>query len=121
MVTFFQNFMKIQYRIKKQEEFQTIIGKKKSIANATFVLYYQPKQELWSRIGISVGKKIGNAVYRNKYKRQCRMILQETVDFNSYPCDLIIIVRNKFTKQSYLDNKKDLESLLNKVTIIKHI
>ncbi|MEG0076511.1 ribonuclease P protein component [Anaerorhabdus sp.] len=112
--------MKIHYRIKKQEEFQTIIGKKKSIANPTYVVYYQPRQENWCRVGISVGKKLGNAVFRNKYKRQLRMLLQESLDFDGHPYDLIIIVRNKFTKQSYLDNKKDLESLLNKVTIIKH-
>ncbi|MEG0562950.1 ribonuclease P protein component [Anaerorhabdus sp.] len=117
-MAFFQKFMKIKYRIKKQEEFQTIIGKRKSLANAAYVIYYQPKSEPWCRVGISVGKKLGIAVKRNKYKRQCRMIIHEILEFDDFPYDIIIILRNKFIKQSYLDNKKDLESLLNKVTII---
>lgn len=110
--------MKVKYRIKKQEEFQTIIGARKSYANGTYVFYYQPRKMDWSRFGISVGKKLGNAVVRNKCKRQLRMILIETVDFEKLPIDGILIIRNKFIKQSYQDNKKDLECLLNKVTII---
>ncbi len=112
--------MKTKFRVKKQQEFQSIIGRKKSAANATYVLYYKPKSENYSRFGVSVGKKNGNAVHRNKYKRQCRMLIQELIDFEKCKIDGILIIRPKFTKQSYLDNKKDLESLINKVTIIEH-
>ena len=37
--------MKKLYRIKKNEDFQTIIHKKKSVANHKFVIYYLPNDE----------------------------------------------------------------------------
>lgn len=47
------------------------------------------------RIGLSVGKKIGNAVARNKTKRQVRMMVHELFtkeDHNDY----ILIVRKPY-------------------------
>ncbi len=107
--------MKKEWRVKTQQEFQSIISKKQSVANKTYVLYYQPCQHHPARFGVSVGKKLGNAVFRNKWKRQLRMLLQETIDFDQFPVDGVIIVRNNFTTQSYQENKKNLESLLDKV------
>ncbi len=109
--------MKEKYRIKKAEEFQQIIHKKRSVANSTYVVYYQPKKEEWSRFGLSVGKKQGNAVVRNRCKRQLRMMIQELVDFETHPTDCIVIIRSPFLKQSFEENKKHLETLLNKATI----
>ncbi len=107
--------MKKNYRIKSQQEFQSIISKQKASANKNFVLYFQPKKESHSRFGVSVGKKLGKAVDRNKWKRQLRMLLVESIDFDQCPVDGIVIVRKAFTSQSYEENKKSLESLLNTV------
>lgn len=109
--------MKVKYRIKKNEEFQEIIKRKHSIVNKTYVFYYEERKLENSRFGISVSKRMGKAVDRNKIKRQLRMILQEICDFKESKIDGIIIVRNNYNQQNYLDNKKDLESLLKKVKI----
>lgn len=111
--------MKKKYRIKKSDEFQKIIHHKKFISCPSFVLYVRSRSEDHSRIGISVGKKLGNAVVRNKIKRQVRMMFQEIFDFNE-SFDGILIVRKKFLEQSYAVNKKDLESLIKKVKIKKY-
>ena len=71
--------MKKKYRIKKNEEFQAIIKKKKSIANQKYVIYYRNNNE-HLKVGISVSKKLGNAVVRNKIKRQMRMMVQQVFD-----------------------------------------
>ncbi len=105
--------MKKKYRIKKNEEFQAIIKKKKSIANQKYVIYYRNNNE-HLKVGISVSKKLGNAVVRNKIKRQMRMMVQQVFD-KTQKKDFIIIVRNKYLKDSFLINKKDLEYLYNKI------
>ena len=69
--------MKKELRVKKSTEFETIIKKRKSVANREFVLYWNPNDLEHMRIGLSVGKKIGNAVARNKTKRQVRMMVHE--------------------------------------------
>ena len=111
--------MKKKYRVKKAGEFQTIIEHRKFVSCPSFVLYVKARKEEHSRIGISVGKKLGNAVVRNKTKRQVRMMFQEIYDFDEN-FDGILIVRKKFLEQSYADNKKDLESIIKKVKIKKY-
>ena len=99
--------------LKKNEEFQAIIKKKKSIANQKYVIYYRNNNE-HLKVGISVSKKLGNAVVRNKIKRQMRMMVQQVFD-KTQKKDFIIIVRNKYLNDSFLINKKDLEYLYNKI------
>ena len=105
--------MKKEYRVRKNEEFQSIIRKKRSVANGQFVVYFN-KNDDHLRVGVSVSKKLGNAVVRNKVKRQVRMMVSQTFEKNQNK-DYIIIVRQKFLLNSYEDNKKSLESLYNKI------
>ena len=101
-----------QYRIKKNEEFSSIIAKRKSKAGESFVLYLSPRREEYSRIGISVSHKLGNAVVRNKVKRQIRMMLANFYDFANSDKDIIIIARNRFLGKSFEDNQRELEKLI---------
>ena len=87
--------MKKEYRVKKNEDFSRIIKRKQSMANLTFIIYYLKNDIGHARIGISVSKKLGKAVIRNKIKRQVRMIVKETINLDDN-YDYIVIVRNKF-------------------------
>lgn len=109
--------MKKKYRVKNPIKFQEIIRKGTKFANQSFVLYVEKTTEKSTKIGISLSKKIGNAVERNKIKRQVRMMCHELVDFESHPKDLILIVRFGYKNLNYINNKKNLEKLLNKATI----
>ena len=86
-------FMKKELRIKKNEEFSKIISLNKYFSNSLYKMYYAKLSEENSRVGISVSKKIGNAVVRNKIKRQIRMMLIEFYDFKASKYDLVIIVK----------------------------
>ncbi|MCR5228774.1 MAG: ribonuclease P protein component [Solobacterium sp.] len=110
--------MKKKNRVRKSKEFQELIhtGKKKS--NASFVLYRKNKAETEARVGITLSKKIGHAVDRNKIKRQVRMMCRELIDFENFPSDIILIIRFGYKSLSYEENKKNLEKLLAKSTMI---
>lgn len=107
--------MKKEYRIKKNEEFSKIISLKKYFSNNLYKMYFAKASEEHSRVGISVSKKIGNAVVRNKIKRQIRMMLIECYDFTKSKYDLVIIVKDNYLNKGYNDCKKELEALINRL------
>ena len=66
------------------------------------------------RIGISVSKKLGKAVIRNKIKRQVRMMLQQTINFDDN-YDYIVIIRNKYLDLDFNSNLNELKYLYKKI------
>lgn len=108
--------MKKRYRITKNEEFQRILKLRQYVANPVYSVYFAPKRLEESRIGLSVGKKLGGAVERNKIKRQLRMMCIQLTEFNE-TFDCVIMVRGGYLKQDFEENKKALEYCINKVRI----
>lgn len=110
--------MKKEYRIRKNEEFTRIIRKKNSKASRSFIIYSDDRIEEHARAGISVSKKLGNAVIRNRIKRQLRMMIHETVNLDMAQKDFIVIVREAYLNGTYDENKKDLEKAVKNCNII---
>ena len=61
-----------------------------------------------------MSKKLGKAVIRNKIKRQVRMIVQQTINFNDN-YDYIVIVRNKYLDLDFISNLNELKYLYKKI------
>ena len=81
----------------------------------TFISYKKNNKETSHfRYAMSVNKKIGHAVVRNRLKRQVRAIIDSTFN-KEQNLDMIVIVRNKFLEQDYETNLKDFKYLLNKI------
>ena len=106
--------MKKEQRICKNYEFSSIIQNRNFFKSSSFVLYYEPRKQEHARIGISVGKKIGNAVQRNKVKRQVRSMVDSLFDF-SEAYDVVLIVRPFYTERNYHENIDDLKKVKNRV------
>ena len=106
--------MKKEYRIRKSREFEDIIHTGQCLTRKPFVMYYRTAVSEHDRVGISVGKRMGNAVERNRIKRQMRMMIKEISDFQS-GFDYIIIARTGYHEGSYEANKKDLSALYQSV------
>lgn len=105
--------MKKEYRLKKNEDFQTVISKKKFISNDSYTMYYYKNSFAYIRIGISVSKKIGNSVVRHKVKRQINEMIRKICNIDlSY--DIIIVARSKFLDNDFIKNQISLETLYKK-------
>jgi ribonuclease P protein component len=112
--------MKKEYRIKKNQEFQAVFKNGKSFANRQFVVYALDKpDQSHFRIGLSVGKKIGNAVTRNRVKRLIRQVIFEFSNDLDQKKDYIIIARMPAADMSYEEVKKSLAHALRKAKVLK--
>ncbi|MEI7668087.1 MAG: ribonuclease P protein component [Erysipelotrichaceae bacterium] len=108
--------MRKAYRVRKNQEYKAIMELKQFVSSSAYTLYYAPRKEDKSRIGLSVSKKLGIAVIRNKIKRQIRMMCQDVTEFDE-KFDCIILVRSAYLKQDFETNRKALENSFNKIKI----
>ena len=104
--------MRKLYIVKNSKDFEKIINTNNCNKNKSFVIYYIENNLKYNRYGISVSKKLGNAVFRNKYKRKIRSIIDNYKKDYVISRDYIIILRRGGLSKSYNELKDDLESLL---------
>lgn len=111
--------MRKSYRVKKEAEFQRVFTQGKSCANRQFVVYMIEKPEqVHFRVGISVGKKIGNAVARNWVKRRIRQSLTELKPQLKQDCDFIVIARPGVAWMEMVEVKDHLIHVLRLANVL---
>lgn len=107
-------------RLKKSQQFNDIFSNRTSVADSHLIIYARPNQLSFCRIGLGVGKKLGNAVYRNRYKRKLREAFRLSQHQLPLTCDLVLIPRPTPTpstqqySQSLLALCQRLQRRLNK-------
>ena len=103
------------HTVKKNYEFSNIIHSSNYVKNRSYVIYYKNNNLNYFRFGISVSKKLGNAVYRNKYKRRIRNIVDNYKKIYINKQDYIIILRKSGTEKKYNELKNDFFELMNRL------
>lgn len=104
--------MEKAYRIKKNDDFQKVYKQGKSVANKQFIVYrLTNKDNEHFRLGISVSKKIGNAVTRNRIKRAIRESFTRHKE-DIIKDDFIVIARNPSKDMTVEEIHKSLEHVM---------
>lgn len=98
--------------VKKNKEFKKILDKRKTIGNKYMVIYYNDNEFNRNRYGISVSKKLGNAVTRNKIKRQIKNIIDKNENLFKKYQDYIIIMKKPFLDLNFEEKEKSVIKLL---------
>jgi ribonuclease P protein component len=108
------------YRLAKREDFNKVYRYGKSTANHQFVLYYlaQPKHEHF-RLGISVSKKVGNAVVRNRIRRMVKEIVRLRKEQFAPNFDYIIIARKPAAEMAYQEIEKSILHVFRRASLQK--
>lgn len=107
------------HRLKKNEEFQVVFQQGTSVANRQFVVYTLKKEgQVTFRVGISVSKKIGKAVVRNRLKRYIREVLTGLEEHIASGYDLVIISRQGVEKLSFQEVRNSLIHVLKRAQVL---
>ena len=107
--------MKKEEVVKNTREFDYIIKNGKYRKNNEYVIYYIDNNKEYNRFGISVSKKIGNAVTRNYYKRVIRNICDKSKNLYSNRKDYIIIMRKGLTLLNFEESYQSINDLFKKI------
>ena len=103
-------------RLTKPEQFALVYNKGISKSDRFLVLKAVPNQLDYSRYGISISKKVGKAVVRNRVKRVLREILRLTLPKSGW--DFIIIARSPAAFCNYHSICESVLNLLSRAHII---
>lgn len=111
--------MKKQEKIRKSSHFRFVYNKGKSLVDENIVVYSTKNHKDFNRIGISVSKKVGNSVKRNRVRR----LIRESYRVNKYRFndgyDLVFVARVRAAKASYNTISASMIKLLKKGGIVK--
>ena len=111
--------MKKIYRIKKNEDIKLVLDKKKSAGNKNYIIYIMKNSEAKNfRVAMSVSKKIGNAVIRNRQKRLIRQVFNSNKDkINLY--EIFVIARSNVINLTYNEVESNILYLLKKLNVLQ--
>ena len=105
----------MDYRLKKQKDFDLIFKKGKRIHTKTLTLIFLESKE--TKFGISLSKKHGKAFKRNKIKRLLRASIRSFI--NNFNGSFYVIILPKVSEEyKYWDLYNDLEFSLKRGKII---
>ena len=109
--------MRKSFRVKKEKDFDAIFKEGKSVANRKFVIYRLENQQQHFRVGLSVSKRLGNAVTRNQIKRRIRHVLIKNSHQIVDNVDFVVIARKGVETLEYAEIEKNLLHVLRSAKI----
>ena len=101
--------------IKENKIFKKAYYKGKKEVSQNLVLYYLPNKDK-TRVGITVSKKIGKAVVRNRIRRLIRESWRSFCVKEGF--DVVIVARNAAANSNFASVNKSLSELLQKSGLI---
>ena len=113
--------MEFSKPLKLNHIFRRLYRNGNQAANRYLVLYSRPNHLKENRVGITVGKKLGKAVTRNRVRRRLREIyrLHEAQFQPGY--DLVVVARSQAVYASFSQLTKAYLALADKLPVHPHL
>ena len=110
--------MKHTVSLKQNHEFRRLYGKGKSAVSPYFVIYCRKTGRPVSRLGITTGVKLGNAVKRNRARRRIRE-LYRTHEGKLLPgYDVVVVARTRVIYGRFAELERSFDQLMKKLGLI---
>ncbi len=94
-------------RLRKRGEFLDAYAKGKKIQGVHLVFYMVPNDLSHYRLGVTVSRKIGIAVVRNRLKRRLREIFRINREAISPHCNVVVNAKRSAAQTPYRELQED--------------
>ena len=88
-------------------------------ANSHLVLYARKNHSPYNRVGITVSKKLGGAVIRNRVRRRLREVYRLNEALFAPGWDIVVVARSRCIKADFASLSQAYLSLAEKAGILK--
>jgi ribonuclease P protein component len=82
-----------QYRLRRGSEFRQVFASRQSVSDEVLIVFGRRNELPYSRLGLSVSRKLGGAVVRNRWKRRLRDVFRRTRVRLPQGLDFVVIPR----------------------------
>ena len=112
-----QSLPKTRYVLKKRTDFLTVRKNGKTIFTQFFIINFVLSSKSGFKFGLTVSRKIGNSVKRNRLKRIIRNIVFNNIDSVPNNTELEIIPKKQIGKKKYAELEKDFVDTIKNLVI----
>jgi ribonuclease P protein component len=108
--------MKKAARLKGKREFDTVFSEGRALANSFVVLKSVPNSIGVNRYGIVAGRRLGNAVERNRVKRRLRAMVSNIAVREGW--DVVLVARKPATEIDYHTLENAIRALFARASLL---
>ena len=109
--------MKHTVALKQNHEFRRLYNKGKSAVSPYFAVYCRKNHRPVSRLGITTGVKLGNAVKRNRVRRRIRELYRTNEQNILSGYDIVVVARTRAIFAKYSDLEQSFRKLMKKLEL----
>ncbi len=110
--------MKREYRLKSTIDFKRVRRQGQSFAHPLVVMLTLPNGEERTRIGVSAGRSVGNAVRRNRAKRRLREAMRPHLETLPPGWDIVLLARKPLLEAEFNEIQAALRKLLKRAALL---
>ena len=105
------------YRIVRPADYRAIYDRGMKLSSGRFVLFCRSNQLSHHRLGLTVSRKIGSAVLRNRIKRRFREIFRRA--FRDIPnhFDIVVNAKRKCGDANFSDLRAEFLTVMRKMCV----
>ena len=110
--------MKYSVSLKSNRDFRRLYSRGKQAVAPTMVLYTRKNRLKENRLGITTGKKLGNAVTRNRIRRRLREIYRLHEAELRRGAELVVVARSRSVTAAYSELERDFLRACRKLSLL---
>ena len=103
--------------LKQNHEFRRLYNRGKSAVSPYFAIYCRKTGRDYSRLGITTGVKLGNAVKRNRARRRIRELYRTNEARLAPGYDIVVVARTRVIYGKYADLQRSFRRLTEKLEL----